>query len=103
MFSLKVACEAQCSLDVGGLCALVTARQQNHYFAPVFFELRPVTGSIIDPQFGDALANRLDIPGVTCGEALDPDLNPCPCTNVAQTVKPLGECFGLANLKHVKM
>jgi len=100
---LKVAREAQCCLDVGRLRALVTAGQQNHHFAPVSCELHPVTGSIIDPQFGDALANRLDIPGVTGGEALDPDLNPCPRTNVAQLVKPLGESLGLAKLSHVTM
>ena len=67
------------------------------------FEIHAVTGSIIDPQFGDALANRLDIPGVTCGEALDPDLNPCPRANVAQPVKPPGESLDLANLSHVTM
>jgi hypothetical protein len=69
----------------------------------MFFEIHPVTGSLIDPQFGGALANRLDVPGVTCGETLDPDLNPRPRTNVAQPVKPLGESLGLANLKHVAM
>jgi hypothetical protein len=58
-------------------------------------------GSVIDPQFRDALANRADIPGVACGEALDPDLNPRPRTNVAQPVKPPGESLGLAKLKHV--
>jgi hypothetical protein len=100
---LKVACEAQCCLDVGRLRALDTACQQNHYFAPVSFEIHALTGSIVDPQFGDALANRFDIPGVPCGEALDPDLNPCPRTNVAQPVKPLGEGLGLAKLSHVTM
>jgi hypothetical protein len=47
----------------------------------------------------DALPNRLD--GVTRSKALDPDLNPCPSTNIAQPVKPLGERLGFANLKHV--
>jgi len=98
-----VACEAPCGFDVGRLRALVTACQQNHYFAPVSFEIHPITGSIIDPQFGDALANRLDIPGVTCAEALDPDLNPCPRTNVAQPVKPLGESLGLSYPKRGAM
>jgi hypothetical protein len=100
---LKVACEAQCCFDVGGLCALVTVCQQNHHFPSLSFEIHPVTGPAIDPQFGDALANRLDIAGVTCGEALDPDLNPCPGTNVTQRVKPLGECLSLANLKYATL
>jgi hypothetical protein len=69
----------------------------------VFLEIHPVTGAVIDPQFGDTLANRFNIPGVTCGEALDPDLNPCPRTNVAQSVKPPGKSLGLANLKNVVM
>jgi hypothetical protein len=96
-----VACEAQCCLDVGRLRALVTAGQQNHYFAPVSFQIHAVTGSKIDPQFEDALANRLDIPGVTCGEALDPDLIPRPRTNIAKPIKPLGERLGLAKLSLV--
>ena len=64
---------------------------------------RRQAGAVIDPQFGDTLANRLDISGVTCGEALHPDLDPCPRADVAQPVKPLDESLGLANLKHVTM
>jgi hypothetical protein len=100
---LKISCEAQSSFDVGGLCALVTSRQQNRHFAPVFLEIHPVTGAVIDPQFGDTLANGLDIPRVTCGEALNSDLNPGARTNVAQPIKPLSESLGLTNLKHVAM
>ncbi len=100
---LQVVCKAQCSLDVGGLCALVTACQQNHDFAPVFLEVHPITGAIIDPQFGNAFANRRCIPGITRREAFDPCLNPCSCANVTQAVKPSGESVGLANLDHEAM
>ena len=61
---LKVACEEQCCFDVGGLGAFVTACQQNHHFLSVSLEIHPVTGSVIDPQFEDSLANRFDIAGV---------------------------------------
>jgi len=35
-------------------------------------EIYPVTGAVIDSQFGDTLANRFNISWVPCCKALDP-------------------------------
>ena len=97
---LKVACEAQGGLDVGRLRALVASCQQNHHLAPLFLEIHPIAGTVVDPQFRDTFSNRLDIPGVTCRKTLDPDLNARPCANVPQPVEPSDENLRLADLKH---
>ncbi len=62
--------------------------------------MHPVTGAIINPQFGNALPNRSDIPWVPCRKTLDPDLDARSRMNVAQPVKPFGISLRLANLMH---
>jgi hypothetical protein len=68
----KIACEAQCSLDILGLGSLVSASQQNDQFSPSLLEIHPVTGAVVDSQLRDTCANRFDISGVSSDEPFDP-------------------------------
>ena len=51
---------------------------------PISFEIHPVTGTVVDPQFGNSLAYRLDISRVSGSETLNSDLNSRPRVEVAQ-------------------
>jgi hypothetical protein len=63
------------SSDIGGLRALVTARQQNHHVATLSREVHPITGAVIDPQLGNTLANRFGVTGIPGFQARYPRLN----------------------------
>jgi len=97
---LKISRQTKSGLYIRRLSTLVTSRKQNYDFAPNRFEVHPVTRTVVDPQFGNSLACRLDIPGVSRSEALDPDLHSRSRADIAQPVKPVSEDFGLADLKH---
>jgi hypothetical protein len=97
---LKIARQAQSGFYIGRLSTLVSSRKQNYHFTPDPFEVHPVTRSVVDPQFGNSLAYRLDVSGVFRREALDPYLHSRPRSDIAQPVKPAGEDVGLADLKH---
>jgi len=88
---LKIARQAQSGFYIRQLSTLVTSRKQNYDFAPNRFEVHPVTRTVIDPQFGNSLAYRLDISGVSRSEALDPDLHSRSRAEIAQPVKPVRE------------
>lgn len=36
------------------------------------FKIHPIAGTVIDPQFGDTLANRLNISGISRSKPLNP-------------------------------
>ena len=59
-----------------------------------------ISGTVVDPQFGNSLAYRLDISRISGSEPLNSDLDSRPRADIAQAVEPLGEEFGLADLKH---
>jgi len=97
---LKIARQAQSGFYIRRLSTLVTSREQNYNFAPNRFEVHPVTRTVVDPQFGNSLAYRLDLSGISRSEALYPDLHSRSRSDIAQPIKPPGEDFGLADLKH---
>jgi hypothetical protein len=57
-------------------------------------------GAVIDPHFRNSPTHGPDIAKITRSETLDPDLHSRPRTNIAQSIKPIGENFGFADLKH---
>ena len=68
---------------------------------PAPCEVHPVTRSVIDPQFADALADGFGVAGVSHRQALDPGLDARPGLKVAETIKPPGEGRCLADGDHV--
>jgi hypothetical protein len=92
--------ETQGGLDVLGLGALITARQENDDLPPALLEIDPVTGALVDPQLRHTFADGLDIAGVPGGETFDPGLDTRPGLDIAQAVQPLGEGIGFAHFHH---
>lgn len=56
---------------------------------PALPEIHPITGAVIDSEFGNPLADRLDIAGVSRSEAFNFYLDTRSCLNVAETIKPM--------------
>jgi len=48
------------TLDICILCALVAARQQHDHQRDAPYKIQPVTRSMVNPQFDDAISYRLD-------------------------------------------
>ena len=92
--------EAQCGLDVFGLGAFFTTRQEDDQLPPTLLEIHPITGAVVNPQFRHAFADRFNVAWIVGGEALDSGLDTRSCLNVAQDVKPLGKYIGLAGFNH---
>jgi hypothetical protein len=67
---------------------------------PIFLKVHLVTGTVVNPQFGNSLAYRFDISRVSGSKPLNSDLDSRPRADIAQAVEPVGEEFGLADLKH---
>jgi hypothetical protein len=88
---LKIARQAQGRFYIRRLSTLVSSREQNDHFIPNLFVVHPVTRTVVDPQFGNSPAYRLDISGVALSEALDPNLDSRPRAEIAQSVEPVGE------------
>jgi hypothetical protein len=97
---LKIARQAPSGFYIRVLSTLVSSCEQNEHSTSNFFEVHPVTGTVVDPQFGNSLAYRLDISRVPGSEPLNSDLDSRPRADIAQAVEPVGEEFGLADLKH---
>jgi hypothetical protein len=72
---LKLARQAQSGFYIRVLSTLVSSCEQNEHFTSNFFEVHPITGPIVDPQFGNALAYRLDISRVSSSEPLNSNLD----------------------------
>jgi hypothetical protein len=97
-YLLKIARQAQSGFYIRVLGTLVSSCEQNEHFTSNFFEVHPVTGTLVDPQLGNSLAYRLDISRVSGSEPLNSNLDSRPRADIAQAVEPLGEEF--ADLKH---
>jgi hypothetical protein len=65
------------------LSTLVSSCEQNEHFTSNFFEVHPVTGTIVDPHFGNSLAYRLDVSRVSGSEPLNSDLDSRPRAAIA--------------------
>jgi hypothetical protein len=98
---LKIARQAQSGFYIRVLSTLVSSCEQNEHCTSNFFEVHSITRTVVDPQFGNSLAYRLDISRVSGSETLDSNLDSRPRADIAQTVEPAGEECGLANLKHM--
>jgi hypothetical protein len=97
---LQVAGESQCSLDVGGLRALVATGKQNDYRSPPRREVHPVTRAIINSQFRYTFTHWFYISRVPSSQSFDTSQNAPACMNVAKTIKPSGISIGFANFFH---
>jgi hypothetical protein len=79
------------------LGTFVPSGQENNQFPPTFLEVHPITGAVIDSQFGYALANRFGITRIAGGKTLNPDLNARPCLNVDELIEPPSEEISFPN------
>jgi len=59
-----------------------------------------IAGSVADPHFGNALANRLDVARVTVSKPTNPVKDPDPCLQVAKPREPLVELIRDFDLKY---
>jgi len=66
---LKIARQAQIGFYIRVLSTLVSSCEQNEHFTSNFFEVHSVTGTLVNPQFGNSLAYRLDISRVSGSKA----------------------------------
>jgi hypothetical protein len=82
------------------LSSFISSGQENNQLTPTLFKIHPIAGTIIDPQLGDSLANRLNIAGVSPSEALNPDLDTSPRLDVAEFFKPMYEEVSFSNFDH---
>jgi len=58
--------------NIGLLGGLVAAAEQDNDFFPGVLVINAVAGAVMDAQFGDALAYRLNITGVAGSKAVNP-------------------------------
>ncbi len=87
-------------LNIMILSPLIPSSKQDNNGVSVFREIDSISGTIINPQFRYALADRLNIPWIAQRQTTDMHVNTDLCQPVAQTVKPLGIYVGLAYLDH---
>jgi len=76
--------DAVCGLDVVGLGGLVPAAQQQDQSLAFLEVVHPVAGAVVDADFADSGADRLDVsgvPGRQSGEA-DEDMGRGVCLSV---------------------
>jgi len=66
--------------DVALLRRLVASAEQEQHAVAALCVVDPGTGSLGQPKFQDALADRLDVAAAAVGEAVDPGQDPqAPC------------------------
>jgi hypothetical protein len=97
---LKVAREAQGCFDVHGLSAFVSSGQENNQLTPTLLEIHPITGTVINSKFGDTLADRLNITGISSGKTFNPDLDTRSRLEVTKRIKPMVEKISFSNFNH---
>src|SRR5690242_15288510 len=61
---LKIARQAQSGFYIRVLSALVSSCEQNEHCTSNFFEVHPVTGTVVDPQFGTPSRTGWTSPGI---------------------------------------
>ena len=76
-------------LDVTRLGGLVTTEEQQHVVAAVLKEVHPVARSMVDLQLRHSLADGLNSPQVSKGQAPDSDVNASTCRSILQRGEPL--------------
>jgi hypothetical protein len=95
--SLKRSREVARRCDVPLLRALVAAGEQDDERLAPLNEINPISGTVIDPQLRDAMANRPYVARIAKLQAIDAHLDATTCFSVAQAGKPAGEQLGLAD------
>jgi hypothetical protein len=73
------------------LSSFIASSQEKNHLRPSLFEIHPIAGTKVDPQFGDTLTNRLNITGISCNKTLNPCLDACPRLDIAKFIKPMCE------------
>src|SRR5438093_78359 len=63
-------------------------------------KVQPVAGTIINPQFRNALAYWPDITGIPQRQSTDSNVDARPCSWIAQAIKPACVRFCLADFDH---
>jgi hypothetical protein len=84
------------------LGGLISTRQQNDQIAPTLLEIHPISRPIVDPQFRNTLANRLDISRVSRSEPFNSDLDARTRLKVIQGINLQSENICFANFNHDK-
>jgi hypothetical protein len=82
------------------LGALVTTGQEDNQLSPALFVIHPVTGTVIDSQFRNTLANGFDIARMSKGKMLDPCLDTRPRLKIAQAIEPASEDIRFADFNY---
>jgi len=54
------------------LSFFIASSQENNQLMPALLKIYPIAWTVIDPQLGDTLANRLNITGISRREPLNP-------------------------------
>ena len=86
--------------DVALLAGLVAAAEQEHYAVAALCVVDPVAGSLGQPKFQDPQADRLHVPGVAVGEAIDPGQDSHPGVSVLQLAQPAVKVIGSEDFDH---
>jgi len=82
------------------LSSFISSGQENNQLTPTLLEIHPITGTVIDPQLRDSLANRLNIAWIPNGEALNSDLDTSSRLNVTEFIKPMREEVSSSYFNH---
>jgi len=90
-----------CHPDVFRLSALVATAKQNDDHASTFLKVDAVTGTIVDTQFADALANRLGVAGIPLGQPIQSRSDNRTSPVILEPQAPLSKRLCLLQLKHV--
>lgn len=83
------------------LGALVATAEQDREYGPALHEVDPVAGSMVDPKFADALADRPHVTRVAERKPADADVGLGPRLQVAKAGEPILKLVGLANLDYM--
>jgi hypothetical protein len=82
------------------LAALVAATQQQDDRVAAPLEIDPVAGSIVNPQFADPLAHRLDISTVPVSKAIKTGKDRASGAVIPEALPPLAKRLCLFEFDH---
>jgi hypothetical protein len=89
-----------CPLDVGRLGALVATAQQHHnYFAPLE-EARAALRAVVDAQFAEACASRLQVARIAACQPVDAHQDVRSRLPITYAGQPQVECLRPEDLAH---
>jgi hypothetical protein len=75
-------------LNVIALRGFIAAGKQKDYFTAGLREVNPISGTVVDTQFRNALTNRFAITEIAAFDTLQPYYDTCLRIAIAQTVEP---------------